>query len=144
MKLSDPQTSDGTIIPQTSVSLSGFLDGFIIFDCLRSLEQFDENTGLCLVLDVSEDVARLPPTLWATVSSLTAVTHSLMCGRHSSGKTVSDHRLLCLVACSYAGWLEIVSRFISRLSVNDRAWIFQRTRYKSQPFAGASDCDRLS
>jgi hypothetical protein len=28
------------------------------------------------------------------------------------------------VACSYAGWLEIVSRFISQLSVNDRAWIF--------------------
>jgi len=47
-----------------------------------------------------------------------------MCGRHSSGITVSDHRLLYLVACSYAGWLEIVSRLISRLSVNDRAWIF--------------------
>jgi L-fuconolactonase len=38
---------------------------------------------------------------------------------------------VCLVACSYAGWLEIVSRFISRLSENDRAWIFGKTAIKA-------------
>ena len=38
---------------------------------------------------------------------------------------------LCLVACPYAHWHEIVSRFTSRLSANDRAWIFGKTAIKA-------------
>jgi L-fuconolactonase len=38
---------------------------------------------------------------------------------------------VCLVACSYTRWHEIVSRFASRLSANDRAWIFGQTAIKA-------------
>jgi L-fuconolactonase len=37
----------------------------------------------------------------------------------------------CLVACSYTRWHEIVTRFASRLSTNDRAWIFGKTAIKA-------------
>jgi L-fuconolactonase len=38
---------------------------------------------------------------------------------------------VCLVACSYVRWHEIVSRFTSQLSENDRAWIFGKTAIKA-------------
>jgi L-fuconolactonase len=38
---------------------------------------------------------------------------------------------VCLVACSYLRWREIVSVFTSRLSANDRAWIFGKTAIKA-------------
>jgi L-fuconolactonase len=38
---------------------------------------------------------------------------------------------VCLLACTYARWLETVSRFTSRLSANDRAWIFGKTAVKA-------------
>jgi len=40
-----------------------FLDWFIILDCRRPLEQFDGNTDLCFVLEVSEHVTRSLPAL---------------------------------------------------------------------------------
>jgi len=38
---------------------------------------------------------------------------------------------VCLVACSYTRWHEIVTRFVSRLSANDQAWIFGKTAIKA-------------
>jgi len=38
---------------------------------------------------------------------------------------------VCLVACSYARWHEIVSRFTNQLSAKDRAWIFGKTAIKA-------------
>jgi L-fuconolactonase len=38
---------------------------------------------------------------------------------------------VCLLACPYARWLETVSRFTTRLSANDRAWIFGKTAVKA-------------
>jgi L-fuconolactonase len=38
---------------------------------------------------------------------------------------------VCLVACSYPRWHEIVSSFTSQLSGNDRAWIFGKTAIKA-------------
>jgi len=38
---------------------------------------------------------------------------------------------VCLVACTYTRWHEIVTRFASRLSANDQAWIFGKTAIKA-------------